>query len=504
MKTFLFSLSLVTVAILPACSKKPVNVTGQIFVVTKGRENIKMGGVDVRVIQDAEFQTVARTTAAWMQEEVVRNEAQSRADSDYMTAFIKEVKAMEEAAPYPNPRLESIRMEIVKESGIAERHGTSALLPDLLKRSFAKLLSESSSPAVVSTDADGRFTFPIKGKTWFLAAAERAVGKGSEEYLWVKSFEAPEGAENATMTISNNDDIDSEELLYGVLNHSIGAAGGLDSFRKVEVSEKMTTLVAKYREAAKVAQAKAEAGDRPGGAGRVVPRFASPTEDEALALVRRGMAARDAESIGHCFRLGQAKPAEVISFLADLEREHGKPDRLDWLSSMDTEGMQLEGVVVNHERGGTPAGRIAFLIPDDRGVWRIDFEAFARMCRPALAELAKPEVQSAVLRVLIAKDSYFNGPFRDDSQWLCFAMASPDLGDKESGDRTVMRGYCKTESPQAKALLQLFADGGSTCRTTLEIRKVEGADDMQFEITRVLSREWVTGEQPLDAKYGAL
>lgn len=251
------------------------------------------------------------------------------------------------------------------------------------------------------------------------------------------------------------------------------------------------------------AAAAAEPDIRP-GAERVVSRFASPTEDEALALVRRGLAARDAESVGHCFRLGQAKPAEVISFLADLEREHGKPDRLDWLSSMDTEGMLLEGVLVTHERDGAPAERIAFLIPDDRGVWRIDFEAFARMCRPALGELAKPEVQSAVVRVFIAKDSYFNGPFRDDSQWLCFAMASPDLGDKESGDRTVMRGYCKTESPQAKALLQLFADGGRMCRTTLEIRKVEGADDMQFEIMRVLSGEWVTGERPLDAKYGAL
>jgi hypothetical protein len=27
--------------------KKPVDVTGQIFVVTEGRENIKMGGMDV-------------------------------------------------------------------------------------------------------------------------------------------------------------------------------------------------------------------------------------------------------------------------------------------------------------------------------------------------------------------------------------------------------------------------------------------------------------------------
>lgn len=238
------------------------------------------------------------------------------------------------------------------------------------------------------------------------------------------------------------------------------------------------------------------------GAERVVSRFASPTEDEALALVRRGLAARDAESVGHCFRLGDAKPAEVISFLDDLERQLGKPDRLDWLSSMDTDGMLLEGVLVTHEGESAPSERIAFLIPDERGIWRIDFAAFARICRPALNKLTQPDVQSAVVRVFIAKDSYFNGPFRDDSQWLCFAMASPDLSDLESGDRTVLRGYCKTDSAQAKALLQLFADGGRMCRSTLEIRKVAGADDSQFEIARVLSGEWVTGERPLDAKYG--
>ena len=62
MKRLLHLLSVLLVAaILPACSKKPVDVTGQIFVVTEGRENIKMGGVEVLVIPDAEFHVSAKS-----------------------------------------------------------------------------------------------------------------------------------------------------------------------------------------------------------------------------------------------------------------------------------------------------------------------------------------------------------------------------------------------------------------------------------------------------------
>jgi hypothetical protein len=54
-------LALAMLAIVPACSKKPVDVTAQIFVVTKSRENIKMCGLDVYVIHDSAFQPGAKS-----------------------------------------------------------------------------------------------------------------------------------------------------------------------------------------------------------------------------------------------------------------------------------------------------------------------------------------------------------------------------------------------------------------------------------------------------------
>jgi formylglycine-generating enzyme required for sulfatase activity len=258
MKRLLHLLSVLLVAaLLPACSKKPVDVTGQIFVVTKSRENIKMGGLEVLVIPDDEFQIMAKTTVSWMQEES-RAVAQRKIDSDHMTAFIREVMDMERESPCPIPELEKVRMSIVEESGTAKTLLESALAGDLLLKGFGKLISSSTSSVKVSTDADGRFAVPLKGKTWFIAGSQREVGDETEHYLWLKSYEPIEGAATASMSISNESDIQSEEELYKILASVLGSSGDLQDFQKVEVSEKMKTMVAKYRELAKSAKEKAE------------------------------------------------------------------------------------------------------------------------------------------------------------------------------------------------------------------------------------------------------
>ena len=252
-----FLLVLLAVAILPACSKKPVDVTGQIFVVTKSRENIKMGGLEVLVIPDDEFQTIAKTTVSWMQEQA-RAEAQRKIDSDHMTAFIREVMDMERESPMPIPDLKKVRMSILEESGVAKTLLESELAGDLLRKGFGKLISSSTSSVKVSTDADGRFAVPLKGKTWFIAGSQREVGDETEQYCWLKSYEPIEGAATASMSISNESHIASEVELYEMLASVIGSSGDLQDFQKVEVSEKMKSMVAKHRVLAKSAKEKAE------------------------------------------------------------------------------------------------------------------------------------------------------------------------------------------------------------------------------------------------------
>ena len=53
---------------------------------------------------------------------------------------------------------------------------------------------------------------------------------------------------------------------------------------------------------------------------------------------------------------------------------------------------------------------------------------------------------------MVAKDSYYNGPFRDETQWSCYGMASPDLD-------VVLLGYCRQGSPQAAAMERIVANG---------------------------------------------
>ncbi len=257
MKKILFRLLiLISLVSLSACSKKPVEVTGQIFVITQGRDNIKMGGVNVIVIPDKEFVEAARKTMAFIEEEV-RKEAQRSMDGDYAIMFTREITKMEKDASVRIPELETLRDQFFEESGYADQLIDSVLSP-VLDRSLAILLSGFTEPKTTMTDADGKFTVPVSDKVWFLARSSRSLRDETEEYIWIKSFEAPKGVLNASAVISNEDDLDSEDDLYRLFATLDGKSDNLDPFREVRVSEKVQLLVTKHRETAIAIKAKAE------------------------------------------------------------------------------------------------------------------------------------------------------------------------------------------------------------------------------------------------------
>jgi hypothetical protein len=107
-----------------------------------------------------------------------------------------------------------------------------------------------------------------------------------------------------------------------------------------------------------------------------------------------------------------------------------------------------------------------------------------------------------MVRVIVARDSYYNGPFRDDREWLCFGMASPDA-------EVILLGYCRKDSPQARAMERMFPKddelNGDTrrkmvIRATLELKRPPGAETRQFEITHVLAEDWVLSDVPFDSE----
>jgi hypothetical protein len=232
----------------------------------------------------------------------------------------------------------------------------------------------------------------------------------------------------------------------------------------------------------------------------VASKFESPSREVALDLVKRAIALRDPVMVPELFRLGKTPPSAVVDFLTSLPTKDGMVSGFEWHSSVDANGLLLEGVRVCAELAGTRHDRLALLTPDDHGQWKIDFDAFARSVHPAWSDIMGNATEPALVRVLVMPDSYYNGPFRDDSQWVCFGMLSPDM------DTTLM-GYCRKGSPQAAAMTRIVADslnasGSMTpCRATLKIQRSREPSSKQFEISRVLAQDWVMAPKSFDENF---
>ncbi|RPJ35645.1 MAG: hypothetical protein EHM17_01805 [Verrucomicrobiaceae bacterium] len=230
-----------------------------------------------------------------------------------------------------------------------------------------------------------------------------------------------------------------------------------------------------------------------------VSQFESPSEDHALDLVKQALALRDAAGVERFFRPGSAQSADVISFLQNMEVLDGAVTGYQWLSSMDANGLLLDGVLVSTAKDGAPRNRLALLTPDEAGVWKIDFDAFARTVKPSWSGLMAEGRAQGLLRVIVAKDSYYNGPFRDEAEWLSYGMASPD-------SELILLGYCRKGSSQARAMERIISEEKEGAerrlnRVTLEVLRPEGAEARQFEITRVLAEDWVLGGKPFDEEF---
>lgn len=217
---------------------------------------------------------------------------------------------------------------------------------------------------------------------------------------------------------------------------------------------------------------------------RVASKFPSPSREKALELVQRAIANRNPELLESMFRMGTASRAEILAFLNTSEQRDGFIDRYGWLSSLDVDGLLMDGVLVKYKGKEKPVERMAFLTPDAAGNWKLDFDGFARTVRPSWQELLDKGAEQALVRVFVGADLYYNGPFRDDKEWVCYGIASPDT-------ESLLRGYCRVGSDVAAAMDKLFLDGRKLSRATLQIHRVKDGERLQFEITQVVAGDWV-------------
>ena len=105
-------------------------ISGQIFIVTKGSQNVKLGLVAVHVLTDAQIK-----------------DASERCFNRENTFTTRGFEAISD-------------------------------------RFFDCL-----PPAITKSDADGQFTVRAKGKVWLLARSSRKVGSDDESYVWAVATE---------------------------------------------------------------------------------------------------------------------------------------------------------------------------------------------------------------------------------------------------------------------------------------------------------------------------
>jgi hypothetical protein len=213
-------------------------------------------------------------------------------------------------------------------------------------------------------------------------------------------------------------------------------------------------------------------------------------EDEAIALAKRAMAARSEEEILSVINPGSVPVKEIAEYLKTLQDQQGSIAGYHLLPRLDSPREDLMGVVVLFSKEGNGANRIAMLSPDEDGNWKMDYPAFSRLATPPWTDLLTGPAKSAVVRVFVQRDQYFNGPFREGDGWVCYGVASPDVDQ-------LLLGYCKKDSPQDNAIRSLLKVR-KMGRATVELEKAEGADNRQFVIKRVLAHDWLVGDKPAD------
>lgn len=214
------------------------------------------------------------------------------------------------------------------------------------------------------------------------------------------------------------------------------------------------------------------------------PQFAARSMAEALDLAKRALANRDIQNIPALWHTGSASAEEVDQFIRSGDARDGSPTEFVWLGSLDAGDQQLEGVQITYNHPEKRVVRLAMLTPDEMGTWKVDFDAFAKTATPGWNEIRAGGVKQAVVRVVIVRDPYYNFAYRDEKKWMSYGLVSDDIDG-------VFHGYCETGSPVANALEDVLADQKRAARVTLEISQRKDADLQQFEITRVLARDWV-------------
>jgi len=148
------------------CSGKR-EVTGQVFVVTKGGENVKLGLVGIHVVGEGQLMEIGSKLLGEAQKAKARE------------VLLLQLEAEVAALTLTVPGSRSGPLDRIREEAARRRTGIQGFSGGVLSRRFL----QEMPPTMAQTDADGLFTVEAKTSDWLAARGERKAGAETETYL---------------------------------------------------------------------------------------------------------------------------------------------------------------------------------------------------------------------------------------------------------------------------------------------------------------------------------
>lgn len=196
-------------------------ISGQVFIVTKGRGNVEMGSLEIRFIEENSLLEYGKKNASELLtnmndfEIFIKNEEEDQGkeykDFNYSKKIFSVTYLEKKAQKAILERIGDLKMSLnirkkfnqTNNDYIDKNENLSAILyaMNLVKnKEIIKVVIESSYPSIVfemgnpvaKTDSNGRFTakIPITKKGFLIAHCERQVFDKVEQYYWLEPIDS--------------------------------------------------------------------------------------------------------------------------------------------------------------------------------------------------------------------------------------------------------------------------------------------------------------------------
>lgn len=190
-----------------ACQKSPVTVAGQVFIVTQGRENIKLALVEVALIPD----TSVRRHLAALREVGAQQQVPLKPTLDSLTLAAQradsELRVQVNASlAGPTSLKQGMRFLAASEraSDAQEAHRAFAAKYEAYNSPEYYLDKLPQATSMAKTDADGKFAMSVPpGRYVVLATTTRSVAKGLERYDWLVNVDASSAVPSLLLSNDN-------------------------------------------------------------------------------------------------------------------------------------------------------------------------------------------------------------------------------------------------------------------------------------------------------------